>query len=362
MINIKNLQAFEPRDKVFGTLAICDGVGLGTPIVDYSRNVPDVYTAATIAWLERLDSLTCITLACTARKTPGLPSWVIDWNSQTYQDAVVRERGGFFFDKVSLLGRSATRDSKLRFGINGKSLEVHGIVVDHVRRHIGSPLLQTAEYLEPAKIEGPRFQVTKREPSKIYAERRTLLTWLQFIEHGNTELLITRLSALLVHRHANKVAFPASVNLRESWELKGLWSDYNERAMNKYLQNLLELSRQITPESIHDQAEFNDACDKINLHTINHQGDMSLDLLMKLRHETLFETASGEVGLAPFHRLQDGDAIALAAGSDYPLVLRPTGSIGVHEFVCPATISGMMNGEFWPIDDKVESLPTLVLI
>jgi hypothetical protein len=78
-----SLQCSEPRDRVFGILALVKECSVGDIKVDYSRSVVDVYTDALChiyRWYRSLDFLCSVEIPGKDHHTlHGLLSWVLDW-------------------------------------------------------------------------------------------------------------------------------------------------------------------------------------------------------------------------------------------------------------------------------------------
>jgi hypothetical protein len=73
----------------------------------------------------------------------------------------------------------------------------------------------------------------------------------------------------------------------------------------------------------------------------------------------MLRTSTGHLGRT-YGCLEPGDTIALLAGSDVPVILRPEGEN--WHFIAPAYVAGIMNGEAWPQDGNTDELETFVLI
>jgi hypothetical protein len=78
-----------------------------------------------------------------------------------------------------------------------------------------------------------------------------------------------------------------------------------------------------------------------------------------LAESILFRTATGHLGRTVAH-IEQGDTIALLAGSDWPVILRQQDDI--WRFIGPAYITGIMSGEAWPPDTNTDELETFILI
>ncbi|KAK7974392.1 hypothetical protein PG989_016240 [Apiospora arundinis] len=72
----------DPRDHIYGMLALIDSKGAGMPEVNYSLSTAEAYTAVAVHHFrtaKRLGLLMSCELA--PNRIPGLPSWVPDWSS-----------------------------------------------------------------------------------------------------------------------------------------------------------------------------------------------------------------------------------------------------------------------------------------
>jgi hypothetical protein len=82
------------------------------------------------------------------------------------------------------------------------------------------------------------------------------------------------------------------------------------------------------------------------------------DAISHLRGYAFIILDSDYIGAA-YQTCKEGDQVFLLAGAHCPMVLRPRGN-GEYQFIAPAYIHGVMNGEAWPEDE--EELQDLTLI
>jgi hypothetical protein len=75
---------------------------------------------------------------------------------------------------------------------------------------------------------------------------------------------------------------------------------------------------------------------------------------MMMRDKTFFVTRHGYMGTA-YKSIRDNDVIVLVECVDQPMILRPNGeSPEEWQVICPAYIEGMMQGELWIEDLKLQ--------
>ena len=86
--------------------------------------------------------------------------------------------------------------------------------------------------------------------------------------------------------------------------------------------------------------------------------DFMLELHGRHQYESIFSTTEDQLGFCcSAIGVQDGDMIALAEGSNFPLILRRATGAGQrgYRFIGPALVTGMMDGSMWPEDlDELE--------
>jgi hypothetical protein len=82
---------------------------------------------------------------------------------------------------------------------------------------------------------------------------------------------------------------------------------------------------------------------------------------IKFRHaqQAFFLTTTGHMGIAN-HMVQEDDIVALFAGGNFPMIIRPDGEH--YRLISPSYINGIMQGEAWPGDVPFEEMEKFTLI
>ncbi|KAK0674420.1 heterokaryon incompatibility protein-domain-containing protein [Cercophora samala] len=73
-------QAYDPRDKVFSLLGVISGAAADGLVADYTLTVEQVYTGLASFVLKNQKQTDLFTYAAGYAKSPGLPSWVPQWD------------------------------------------------------------------------------------------------------------------------------------------------------------------------------------------------------------------------------------------------------------------------------------------
>jgi hypothetical protein len=74
---------------------------------------------------------------------------------------------------------------------------------------------------------------------------------------------------------------------------------------------------------------------------------------------TLFTVAEGLLGIC-WGDMHEGDVVTLLEGASAPIVLRKAEESYIY--VAPAYVAGIMNGEAWDKERRVNELNTLTLV
>lgn len=340
VINIKQLQATEARDKVMGTTSILSGLGLVLPPLNYSMSVVDVFTVATRMWFRRTKSLRLLNLAATGRSISGLPSWVIDWSHGTIKDNdMVTSWVNVLHGHQPAVNNS---DGSTQSGIwqdeqsrsyFDRRLGVRGIALEKVSHFIAGTCKCT------------------------HAQTHDhLITWLQFILDAHTPAslpdVVHQVVALFPTTHDT---FDVPAHIAEAIILRKARLVERHLASIPHDKDKHAVTRSDIPGyvTLEETSTMPLAERRIELTT-------TYRLELKRQNETLFMSNAGRIGFCFCEDMQKGDVIAILVGADRPVILREMEEPGQYLFVGPATVYGMMNGEMWPKD--LDELQDLILV
>ncbi|KAI9697854.1 MAG: hypothetical protein M1820_007641 [Bogoriella megaspora] len=322
-------KATNPRDNIYGLYALLERPGADLPKVDYGQSPIQVFEMFARNIIYRTDALNDLWLPSFVthmRKTiSGLPSWVPDWTYTVKESEVnsLQEPSS----SVQATWRSRIHQQTLACSGQGE-LSLKGIQIGCVRS-------QSSRWPE---LPNPPIPTGAYQGMKEKLE--TLLDWLSFFEQ-NGHSLTGKLEALLEQLLQTRYFYDdPDVLPKQRKESKAL----EQWILSSYL-----IDRQASFTSIYDN--FCLGANRLEmLHTIHRKNAGSI----------LFATAAGHLGTTR-GAIIESDGITLLAGCDWPVVVRPE-SGGRYRFVGLALVQGLMEGQEWPKDTRVEEMQTFTLV
>jgi hypothetical protein len=291
--NVRQLEATDPRDKIFGVVGLSTNFEAIIPAPDYSQSPAELFTEVTIRFLKLSKSLYFLIEACTSDdSSKEYPSWVTDWSRPPILDF-----------SVSLAKRfRADRGSKCTYKVSAdrKELRVKGVRVDSVDR------------TQLAAIEAYRYgRVPIRERIPGWQASCAAASTLQSYATGETvqEALWRTLSWNVEATDRHSAPMETS-QVFESWH-RAIMSD------------LANGEERPPPNQFYFSRRVNSTA-------------------------PVCVTLKGFLTSVPY-TTQAGDCIAVLAGGRVPFVLRPTRDH--YRLIGPCYVHGIMNGEAFPEDD-----------
>lgn len=395
-------QSTDPKDFVFGTLALAERMGVEFPPLNYHMSLGQIYAIATRCWLRHHGRLSCLMFAATShRNASEIPSWDIDWRNRPRREIDWEES---IFESCESNQKNcqswikATQRTNIDEGIYDGSgaqewgkLRLKGVlsnqsVLEHVNclsvlnaqkekgsltetSNVGcgtnptkapSSTLQGVGYSRTtgAEIELIKSEMTNGEMLTLSEE--VALRWLRLVHSAEHKFRLPHLSLYqglirLVHGLTNnggrKVKDPLTLNLALE-QVGHVARDHIPDENNK-------------PLSWEDSHALRKALFTRKLWTYGTVGVLhfrSICLLWCIEDNdlTLFLTSNGQLGACYCADMKDGDTIALLSGSDFPMVLRKADVEGEYRFVGPAYIEDLMDGHAWP--ENEEDLQDITLV
>jgi len=76
---IRQLDATDPRDKIYGLHSLFSSMGVPLVAPNYNSTLETVYEEATLAWIAGTASLSVLRSMPDGRRNSGLATWVPDW-------------------------------------------------------------------------------------------------------------------------------------------------------------------------------------------------------------------------------------------------------------------------------------------
>ena len=320
--------ATDPRDHVYALLGLASDAASLAVQIDYKKSVADVFTSAATQILQGEDRLW---LFCTITDskwavTPKLPSWVPDW-------AALPRASSLLQNHIKAPGFAATGKSvpRLEFPSNGR-LHALGRIADVVQS------LAVGLYMYRERARNPNDTVPKWYTAYMGSAFSANIAW---VLHAWGRLADT-LSSYPTGEDVN-TAYYTTLNANQQLpgenfpsmdELYKLFHLY-------YVSWVTTLSRR----SIIDKVEG------VDRSAVTVYADTVFSATSGRR---FCITKEGYMGLVPTST-KIGDSIVLLSGGLTPYVVRRRRN-GTWDFLGECYIHGLMNGEVWDDEARLEEL------
>lgn len=374
--NVKNRKATFAKDQVMCTIAVLQQLGAEVPQMTYEMDVPQLFAAATRAWLSLPSSLGILNLAATGHTTPHLPSWCVDWgrdNAADYEEICLRySQAGKGPEWIGATGGSRYQSRLKANGGNAHtSLEVRGCSVDQISWYtepIATRLLhnRTRTMATPHTVQasdGNGFQHDSASRHSGPEEQGTAPTG----DLDKVEECLNLLQELATTVKAEADLVVVATQLVELLRGMGGWSLPTTDLAFEALLFATFNANAIADVRPHERAAWLRAMRMQFLFTENERSYnrfvFTLAMSQRINFHTLFRTKNGQLGACYCTTpTQQGDSVMLVEGARYPLVLRKVqdGNIPRFIFLGPAYITGMMESELWP--ENLDELEDLLMV
>lgn len=336
LLRTQNLDATDPRDKIFAVHGLLSVLGARLPDPDYSKSIEQVYREAATAAIVHDNGLHILASITGERLVGNLPSWVPDWSCNrtitkiaSWEDYVeLPETGGCF-----------------RISADGSRLTLWGLEVDKIQEHsVAFP----AHY----------HQYSIRELT-------ILLGWLELLEKD--------------HQQKDPVDFFSGF-IRKPWpRTKTSLNMLSVRVLSEYWIKVLRHFKAYPHTHRHERYSASDIgycaarCaerDGLVATGENVRGDIQyFHKLMRtlLDRKVMFRTERGQLGIAT-RALQSSDRVVYFQGVSLPMLVRKAESN--WRLVAPAYIqdgmlehvSGMTHNNVLPSLRRRRELQRYVLV
>lgn len=325
-IPTRQLQATDPRDKIYGLMGVCQELAK-TVKVDYAAPVRDVYADFAKSRIEAEDEL--YTLLTAGIWTPehgedlGIPSWVPDLRGTAGVDT--RYIGAAYLGRYNADGNGGSNPFFAFSKHDGNNiLEVDALILDSVQVHKKFDNSDKQHYKDLVDsfccgVDGSGFSASKlRQYFQATAFGKPIHS--SGTKEGDRrakkslQKLALGLFETLEHLYGPQQAF---IEFLESFKDVGL--DLLDK-------DATHLSPEFGPDELHrDEMEYQ--------YRTRSSGDVG---------STMFSTDHGCIGIGP-HSLEQGDLVAIVRGSRVPLVLRQQDDC--FRLVGPSYVFNFMQGE-----------------
>jgi hypothetical protein len=320
----RDLQAYNPRDNIYGILGVADEDFRSRIHVDYNSSVTDLYFEVAKYLLEiKQPKLNILHFANHYDETPdsnfNLPSWCPNFHRS--QRTTSLPGSGF---TAGFVGEIEALYYKAYIPPISRALHVTAIKLGEITDVVQSTFWMGEGEMDPqtsAELHLSCLDCSLWTARKAY--------------HDGPEALEACARTLIAN------AFGSST-------VRATMGESPEALPTAHLvQNFLRLQIRLMqmagqPLNEHQKA-FIEASDVVETDVQIYM----LSILEAWRHRSFFATSDGRVGLGPEH-LQEGDIVCIIVNAYTPFVLRPRrDNEGGFELIGEAYVDGIMHGEFF---------------
>ncbi|KAL2152727.1 hypothetical protein VTH82DRAFT_5911 [Thermothelomyces myriococcoides] len=386
--------ASDPKDKALALYGFLSELGVKLPRPDYAKSVGDIYAETTAACIDHDGNLRILYQAPSDTRRPGLPSWVPDWSDTGWEELDAR-----YANWSGPFAASGSSDPLWTFSPNRRRLIVHGKIIDTIVHRAGSYSMGPPHFFErymrdmrdshdreSSALWGERgmhifYETYQRFKEWVYISnlamayyptgepmgdvlRRTLINdepTMQDSEETHSFwgwLTVMRLSdEQLGHELAS---YLSSLNGGDGG---GLFARLTRRVVCALGRELIPLMFQ-NPGVVWDDALMLDLKKAALIAALIRWNGLLFHMLASTQchHKAFIRTSRWFLGTVPdrmVETIQNGDLIAVIAGLNMPVVLRPDHN-GGFRLITHCYVHGIMYGEAW---DRVQHhLDEIVLV
>ena len=357
MAEVRFSGATDQKDKILGLYNILSDVGVQLPAPDYAKPTATIFREAAAAIISSTGSLRILEQVDGPGSTEGLASWVPDWASTKHNLGLGTGLGDKSIKSVG------STSSFFEFRDEGHKLVLRGVVMDaiaskssHAYMHVDERLGHAADYKEWTK-NPPINDLSWRETIEMKSDSVSdilrlanvralqdfvalalgpdLATASEISVLALYHTLMSQIDPMLSERDVSKARtwFQVLVNGGNAIDGDGLT-------------RTLTVDRRYKPQLAADLPnlqKLRSSPEYCALQCISR--DEALDIIHsridRIRYKTLFKTASGRLGLAPWP-ITAGDYIVWFSGMRLPMVVRKAGEH--FRLIAQAYVHGAMDG------------------
>ena len=354
--NISNFKSTKLHDKIYAMYAILRGIGIRTLPPNYDVPLAVLFQETTMAYISCREKLNILAITI-PREESELPSWVPDWSADgldfsppLFEAIKVDTSGTRHFHRYENEYKAARDSRPIIVSQLDTALTLKGKLLGSVQTRIASPWVGAV-------------QVDQHESLRVFYQ--TCRRWCRFIQttrplRTNSNLVCTAFSLFFDRALGGLDVSNLTASVLVAWVDVMLYPDCTILEPEKLREGLQPFFKQEQNNSEPDPddlifqfirtAHFSDGSTHAKAQDIQHIVNLKANWALCLLDD-------GHISIA-FHVCREGDRLALLAGLDFPVLLRPQGKN--WRIVAPANVHGMMSGEIWPEnEDELEEI-TLV--
>ncbi|KAH8815982.1 heterokaryon incompatibility protein-domain-containing protein [Xylogone sp. PMI_703] len=362
--------ASDPRDKLFGLLAMVEPRNGVEYVADYNMTVEEAYIRFARLMLQDDGHLQILSDASGATSNNStFPSWVPYWTKVVAQQKF-EERIRNFPLKYNLHKGFQTQLS-IPEGTDPRRLQLNGSFIDRIAEFV---------QLEPLVDQIDRANGFPETYKSLLTSPKAFLDQLDFLPETYSRTEETLLSAAIRTLAADDL--PTSTRGTES-TIKESFPWYHDLRNATWEEAIFPEASSLEAISASTRQYFKGAPVKEVYDALFARGTftvwplgvdrwrsyiediyctLSSEILKKIsmmiRTRAFFTTEKGYIGIGP-RNIERGDMIYDLIGGDVPFILRPDENPGEFKFVGDAYVHGIMDGELWKVSADSKGLESV---
>ena len=348
-------QASEPKDKVFSLYGILGASGVSPPLPDYSKSTADVYRETAVAVIQSTKGLRILEQVDSTGVTPDLASWVPDWSSWKHcigllghYHASIPTTPTPFFD---------FRDDRRKLVVRGCTIDSIAARCEFSMAHKNEKLGDPDKYLTWTKNCQPTepfwksiLEMNPQHSAAILSfwNLRVLRAFVDF-SLGNDPASASEETILALYYTLMSQCDSHEDVVRDRTDAR-LWLFMLSGRQDLLGDDVVDAGQEPTAiRNVHDTpslAEIMQTPEYTVCKSISHSSICRTfqDRIDRIRYKTIFHTASGKVGIAPY-AIRAEDEIVLLEGLRMPMVVRQSGSD--YRLIGQAHVQGIGGADAW---------------
>ena len=382
LLDARPKQSSDPRDKIFALFGVLKQLKIDIAIPDYEKSVEDVYREAVVSCINYDKNLNILYNVPSDRRhvRPDLSSWVPDWSDEGWRPDEYSIRVDVtLYPSFCTAGPAQPRWS---FSHDQRRLIVSGKLIGSVM-YCAEPLIYDFDAhsgLHPVTYKYGRTPISRQySPEDLwnttYSSFRTLRSWAEFTsfydQYPTGETVQQAFIRTLVSDTAPERQEAVST---ESWYKI---MTYNQTDLLTLVYHKLQQLEHVGPgpptQAVLQRLDSSGPI--VSLTALNLEEEAlhyHYAVLKSANRMAFFTTEEGYMGTTParmtdtgaVNLIEAGDRIAIIAGLNMPVVLRPVEDedVGgtVFRYVTHVYLHGVMCGEAW--EDEKRVLEDIVLV
>lgn len=345
---LAQLEASDPRDHIFGAYSVMKHFNVDLPAPDYLQVVEQLFIETTRRALSDCSSMKLLCEKRPSKSTQyNLPSWTIDWSSN-HEDTEKSPIIGSVYSQQCFQAAPAAFTMRYKL-LPGRQLFLQGIKIGRV-----NALGDISKEITEAQGGASHHLMVADWAHQVLGEKRR---GQDVIIHPN---VVEPLDPVMAFYN---ILDQAHLPQRRLFMCKEKLVRYMIVCFQEYFAWLRRTGISFNLDDIDWSGWPNEQQAKERIAQHLERGSAAIQQASSfasgwsLTGLNFFILKSGYFGLG-YRDVSEGDILAIAAGADVPIILRP--SDGYYTFMGSAFVPGIMHGEAWK--DDLETLETFIII